>query len=296
MEKIEDLLKFSFVVIDKPLGPTSHQVSAWVRDILGVKKTGHAGTLDPHVTGVLPIGINRATRIINILHLQDKEYVGLMRLHGDAQESRIREVFSEFRGEIYQMVPVRAAVSRRLRKRSIYELDILEMEGREILFRVSTESGTYIRTLCVDLGDAIGTGGNLVELRRTRTGHIGEDEAYTLQDLKDAVEFYRQGKDDMLRKILRPGKEIVKGLSRIYVKDSAIEAIANGAPLYSAGVERIEGNIYMNSPVAVFSRDDELISVGRVTGNFDVSSRDPFVKMETVIVERGKYPRTWKKA
>lgn len=295
METIEEMLQFSFVVIDKPYGPTSHQVSAWVREILGVSKAGHAGTLDPHVTGVLPVGINRATRIINLIHLQDKEYVALMNLHGDADERRIREVFSEFRGEIYQMVPVRAAVSRRLRKRRINELEILEIDGRMILFRVSAESGTYIRTLCVDLGDAVGTGGNLLELRRTRTGHIDEGQAHTLQELKDAVEFYRQGNDEMLRKILRPGKEIVNGLPKIFVKDTAVEAIANGAPLYSAGVERVEGNLYRNSTVSIFSLDGELISVGRVVGNLDLSSREPFVKMDTVLVERGKYPKTWKR-
>lgn len=293
MEKIEGLLQFSFVVIDKPYGPTSHQVSAWVKEILGVKRAGHAGTLDPHVTGVLPVGINRATRIINLLHLQDKEYVALMYLHAEANENRIREVFSEFKGEIYQMVPVRAAVSRRIRKRKINEIEILEIDGRNILFRVSTESGTYIRTLCVDLGDAIGTGGNLVELRRTRTGDIGENDAHTLQELKDAVEFYKQGKEDMLRNILRPGREIVKSLPKVYVKNSAIEAIANGAPLYSAGVEKVEGKIYLGATVAVFSTDGELISVGKIAGNLDTSSREPFVKMDTVIVERGRYPKTW---
>ncbi|MEM0137647.1 MAG: RNA-guided pseudouridylation complex pseudouridine synthase subunit Cbf5 [Thermoplasmata archaeon] len=186
MEELKDLFNFSYVVIDKPYGPTSHQVSAWVKEILNVKKTGHAGTLDPHVTGVLPIGINKATRIINILHMQDKEYVGLLYLHGNVNEKKIREVFSEFIGEIYQMVPVRAAVSRKLRKRKIFSLEIIEIDGRNVLFKVSTESGTYIRTLCVDLGDAIGTGGNLVELRRIRTGRIKEENAFTLQDLKDA--------------------------------------------------------------------------------------------------------------
>ncbi|MEL9998810.1 MAG: RNA-guided pseudouridylation complex pseudouridine synthase subunit Cbf5 [Thermoplasmata archaeon] len=294
MEELKDLFNFSYVVIDKPYGPTSHQVSAWVKEILNVKKTGHAGTLDPHVTGVLPIGINKATRIINILHMQDKEYVGLLYLHGNVNEKKIREVFSEFIGEIYQMVPVRAAVSRKLRKRKIFSLEIIEIDGRNVLFKVSTESGTYIRTLCVDLGDAIGTGGNLVELRRIRTGRIKEENAFTLQDLKDAMEFFKNGDNSYLKKILRPGKELTDFLPKIIVKETAIEAIVNGAPLYSAGVEKVEGNLSLNSIVAIFSPQEELISLGKVVNNLDISSKDPFVKMETVIMERGKYPKTWK--
>ena len=294
MDELKDLFNFSYVVIDKPYGPTSHQVSAWVKEILNVKKTGHAGTLDPHVTGVLPIGINKATRIINILHMQDKEYVGLLYLHGNVNEKKIREVFSEFIGEIYQMVPVRAAVSRKLRKRKIFSLEIIEIDGRNVLFKVSTESGTYIRTLCVDLGDAIGTGGNLVELRRIRTGRIKEENAFTLQDLKDAMEFFKNGDNSYLKKILRPGKELTDFLPKIIVKETAIEAIVNGAPLYSAGVEKVEGNLSLNSIVAIFSPQEELISLGKVVNNLDISSKDPFVKMETVIMERGKYPKTWK--
>ena len=294
MEELKDLFNFSYAVIDKPYGPTSHQVSAWVKEILNVKKTGHAGTLDPHVTGVLPIGINKATRIINILHMQDKEYVGLLYLHGNVNEKKIREVFSEFIGEIYQMVPVRAAVSRKLRKRKIFSLEIIEIDGRNVLFKVSTESGTYIRTLCVDLGDAIGTGGNLVELRRIRTGRIKEENAFTLQDLKDAMEFFKNGDNSYLKKILRPGKELTDFLPKIIVKETAIEAIVNGAPLYSAGVEKVEGNLSLNSIVAIFSPQEELISLGKVVNNLDISSKDPFVKMETVIMERGKYPKTWK--
>ncbi|MEM0077577.1 MAG: RNA-guided pseudouridylation complex pseudouridine synthase subunit Cbf5 [Thermoplasmata archaeon] len=294
MEELKDLFNFSYVVIDKPYGPTSHQVSAWVKEILNVKKTGHAGTLDPHVTGVLPIGINKATRIINILHMQDKEYVGLLYLHGNVNEKKIREVFSEFIGEIYQMVPVRAAVSRKLRKRKIFSLEIIEIDGRNVLFKVSTESGTYIRTLCVDLGDAIGTGGNLVELRRIRTGRIKEENAFTLQDLKDAMEFFKNGDNSYLKKILRPGKELTDFLPKIIVKETAIEAIVNGAPLYSAGVEKVEGNLSLNSIVAIFSPQEELISLGKVVNNLDISSKDPIVKMETVIMERGKYPKTWK--
>jgi len=294
MGEIEVRKEFGFVIVDKPYGPTSHQVSAWVRDMFGVEKAGHAGTLDPHVTGVLPIGLNRATKIINVIHIQDKEYVALMYLHSRAEEEKIRKVFSEFVGEIYQTVPVRAAVSRKQRKRMIYDLKILEIEDREILFTVVTESGTYIRTLCVDLGDAIGTGGNMVELRRTRTGPFGEDRMHTLQEIKDAIEFYKEGNDKPLLEILRPGYEIVSFLPRIVVKDTAVDALAHGAPLYRIGIDEIKGDVKLNGLVAVFTHNNELVGIGKVVNNLNDQTKQPVLKMETVLMERGKYPPAWK--
>ncbi len=293
MDEIEKRKRFGFVLVDKPYGPTSHQVSAWVRDMFQVEKVGHAGTLDPHVTGVLPVGLNKATKIINILHLQDKEYVALMYLHANADEERIRKVFSEFQGQIYQTVPVRAAVSRKQRIRTVHSLEILEIEGREILFRASTESGTYIRTLCVDIGDAIGTGGNMVELRRTRTGPYSEYDSYTLQDIKDAIEFYKEGNEKYILKILRPGDEIVSFLPKIIVKDTAVEALANGAPLYKNGIDHVEGKMKNNDLVSIFSRNNELIAVAKIV-KFPEEGKEPIAKMLSVLMEKGKYPKVWK--
>ncbi len=294
MDEIEERKKFGFVIADKPYGPTSHQVSAWVREMFQVEKVGHAGTLDPHVTGVLPIGLNKATRIINIIHLQDKEYVALMYLHSNTDEGRIRKVFSEFTGQIYQTVPVRAAVSRKQRKRMVHSLEILEIEGREILFRALTESGTYIRTLCVDIGDAIGTGGNMVELRRTRTGPYTEENSYTLQDIKDAIEFYKDGDEKLLMKILRPGNELVSFLPKIILKDTAVESIAHGAPLYKKGIEEVSGNLNINDLVAVFTRENTLVGIGKLNKNLDFEGKEPVLKMLNVLIERGKYPKVWK--
>ncbi len=293
MEKIEDLLDFGFVVIDKPEGPTSHQVSSWVKEILNVKKAGHAGTLDPNVSGVLPVALNRATKIVNLLHLLDKEYVALLYLHGKADEKRIRNVFKEFVGDIYQTVPVRAAVSRKTRIRKIYSLEIIEIEERNVLFRVSTESGTYIRTLCVDLGDAIGTGGNLLELRRVRTGHLHEDSSHTLQELKDAYEFYKEGDESYIRKILRKGEDLVSFLPKIIVKDTSLGALAHGAPIYSAGIEKIDGKVEKNRYASVYSESNIFVGVAKIMEK--KSDKDAFAKMEHVFIEREKYPAWWKK-
>ena len=95
---VGELLKGGVIILDKPSGPTSHQATAWVRDALKTDKVGHGGTLDPYVSGVLPVTLGKATRLTDIVLSSDKEYICLMRLHGDRPEDRIRKVFSEFVG------------------------------------------------------------------------------------------------------------------------------------------------------------------------------------------------------
>ncbi len=290
MEKtVEDLLNFGVVIIDKPKGPTSHQVSAWVRDILHIKKTGHAGTLDPKVTGVLPIGLNRATKIINLLHLLPKEYVGVMRLHKNVEKEKLERVMKEFVGEIYQVPPLRSAVARKLRKRKVYSLEILDMEDRDILFRARVESGVYIRTLCNDIGEALCVGAHMEDLRRTATGHFREEDAHTLQDLLDAYIFWKEdGDEDYIRRIIRPGEDIVSFLPKIVVRNSAVDALAHGAPLYKPGIVEMD-KIEKGEYVAVYTKNGELISVSQALLEEDIVAI-PF----RVIMEPGRYPKGWK--
>ncbi|EDY36431.1 TruB family pseudouridylate synthase (N terminal domain) protein [Aciduliprofundum boonei T469] len=277
---VEDLLNFGVVIIDKPKGPTSHQVSAWVRDILHINKTGHAGTLDPKVTGVLPVGLGRATKLINLLHLVPKEYVGVMRFHKDFDENKVREIMKEFEGEIYQVPPLRSAVARRLRKRKVYSIEILDLLDRDVLFRAKVESGTYIRTLCNDIGEAMCIGAHMEDLRRTATGHFREEDAHTLQDLLDAYIFWKEnGEEKYMRDIIRPAEDIVSFLSKIIVKDSAVNALAHGAPLYKPGVIEMD-NVEKGGYVALYTSDGELISVSIVVLEDDIIAKPFRVVME----------------
>ncbi len=272
---VEDLLNFGVVIIDKPKGPTSHQVSAWVRDILHINKTGHAGTLDPKVTGVLPVGLGRATKLINLLHLVPKEYVGVMRFHKDFDENKVREIMKEFEGEIYQVPPLRSAVARRLRKRKVYSIEILDLLDRDVLFRAKVESGTYIRTLCNDIGEAMCIGAHMEDLRRTATGHFSEEDAHTLQDLLDAYIFWKEnGEEKYIRDIIRPAEDIVSFLPKVIVKDSAVNALAHGAPLYKPGVIEMD-NVEKGNYVSLYTSDGELISVSIVVLEDDIIAR-PF--------------------
>lgn len=145
---VEELLKKGVINLDKPRGPTSHQVAAWVKDILRVK-TGHGGTLDPAVSGCLPIFLGSATRLAEVMLLSTKEYVCLMRLHKHAAKKDIMSLFSHFQGQIWQRPPVKSSVKRELRKREIYGVEVLEIEENDVLFRISCEAGTYIRKYCL---------------------------------------------------------------------------------------------------------------------------------------------------
>ncbi len=296
---VEELLKSSVVIIDKPSGPTSHQVSAWVKDILGVGNTGHHGTLDPHVTGVLPVAIGRATKALEVLLPYGKEYVGVMKLHSKVSKKEIEGIFREFTGKIYQLPPVRSAVKRTLRVKEIYSLDMLEMKGNYVLFRAVVESGTYIRTLCHDIGEALGVGANMVELRRTRSAHFTEKDAITLHELKDAYEFYKEGDESALKNALLPMERLFDSMPKIIVKDTAVDALCHGAELSVKGIVSVDKGIKRGDTVAIFTLKGEVVesavaemsSMDMVKKGEGVAARPKRVYMETEI-----YPRVWKTA
>jgi len=177
MKSTKELLEFGIINIDKSSGPTSFQVSEFVKKQFDARKTSHFGTLDPRVTGVLPVAINRACKLAGYFLGEDKTYVGIMRIHEDIELEKIQEKINEkFLGEIIQMPPVKSRVKRQLRPRTIYEFKILEKQGKDILFRVKCQGGTYVRTLCVDLGEELGIGAHMLELRRTNAAIFFEDD------------------------------------------------------------------------------------------------------------------------
>ncbi len=291
---VEELLNCSFINLDKPAGPTSHQVTMWVKEILQVKRTGHSGTLDPNASGVLPIGVNRATKLLGYLLLGTKEYVALMRLHKDASEDMVRNVFSDFVGEIEQRVPLRSAVKKQKRMRNVHELEILEMNGKNVLFRAVVDPGTYIRTLCVDIGKALGTGANMVQLRRTRSSVFHERDSFILQDVVDAYAV-RDEKED-LKSVLLPVEYGFSGLPKIVVRDSSISALCHGADLALPGILQIDERIVKDSVVCVFSLKGELVAIGRAMMDANAmweKEKGIAVDIESVAMERSTYPRLW---
>lgn len=296
---VEELLEMGMINLDKPSGPTSHQVVSWVREILSAKNVGHGGTLDPRVTGVLPVAINRGTKLLKVLLTAGKEYVGIMRLHREVSEDTLRAVFEKFVGEIYQVPPVKSAVKRARRKRRIYYLDIIEIEGRDVLFRVGCEAGTYIRRLCVDIGKELGVGAHMQELRRTRVGTLSEEESVTLHDLKDAYELWREdGYEEEIRRCIKPIERMLDHLPKIVVRDSAVDALCHGASLTLPGVLEIDSDIKKGDVVAVMTLKGEAVMIGKANmSTEEMLIRDTGVCVipERVVMERGTYPPMWKK-
>ncbi len=295
---IQEHLRLGVINLDKPIGPTSHEVVAWVKRVLGLRRAGHSGTLDPAVSGVLPVALEDATKIVQILLPAGKEYVCVMHLHGDVPQHRAEQVLREFEGEIYQRPPLRAAVKRQLRVRQIYYIEPLEREGRDVFMRVWCEAGTYLRKLCHDAGEALGCGAHMRELRRTRTGPFLEDTAVKLHDLADAYAFWREeGSEAHLRKVIMPVEAAAQHLPKILVRDGAVDALCHGASLAAPGVLTVETGISPEDLVALFTLKGELVALARAT----MKSREVYdaehgivAKPERVVMSPGTYPRKWK--
>ncbi|MEM3852224.1 MAG: RNA-guided pseudouridylation complex pseudouridine synthase subunit Cbf5 [Methanomassiliicoccales archaeon] len=290
---VEELLDGGIIVIDKPSGPTSHQVAAWISALLN-RKCAHGGTLDPGVTGVLPVGTGISVRVMDALHYLDKEYVCLMAFHSDISRADVERLFSEFTGEVFQVPPVRSAVKRERRIRRIFSLKLIEMDGRRCLFSARCQAGTYIRTLCRDLGEAACTGGQMEELRRVRSGPFDDQDAVTLQQLEDALFYYKEGDETELRRMLRPYESLLLSFPRIVLKDSAVDSICRGADLTVRGIASISGKIVRNEVVSLFTQKQEGVALARaLMTSENMQNVATGIACDTlrVFMKPGTYPR-----
>lgn len=251
------------------------------------------------MTGILPITLEEARKIVQALLFSGKEYVCVMKLHGDASQNRVEAVLKEFENTIYQRPPLRASVKRQLRTRKIYYIDFMEMEGRNVLFKVGCEGGTYIRKLCFDIGEVLGCGAHMQELRRTRAGPFVEGEGtVTLHDVAYwFMEWQKQGDDKILRKIIQPMEKALALVPKIYIRDSAVDAICHGANLTAPGVLSLETNIQKDSLVAIFTLKGEAVALAKALASTEeILSMEHGMVAQTkrVLMPRGTYPKCWK--
>jgi H/ACA ribonucleoprotein complex subunit 4 len=298
---IEMHLRLGAINLDKPSGPTSHEVVAWVKRVLNIDKAGHSGTLDPKVTGILPVLLGDATRVMDTLLLTGKEYICLMRIHRPQPRKRILDVCGEFLGTIYQKPPLKSAVVKQLRTREIYYLDVLEIEEQRVLMQVGCEAGTYMRKLCYDIGLALGTGANMEELRRSKSGPFREDETLvTLHQVKDAYVVWKEmGDERELRRVVLPVEAALRHLPRLAIADNAVDAICHGAPLAAPGLLSLETDISKGDDVALFTLKGEAVAIAKASltsGEMLQSENGIVARTERVIMEPGTYPRAWKLA
>ena len=285
---LEEYKRNGIIVLDKPSGPTSNQIDNWVKEILKINKCSHSGTLDPRATGVLVIALKNATKLMPILLSSKKEYVGIIHLHEDVEKSKIQKAFKEFIGKVKQLPPLKSAVARREREREIYYLEILEINRRDILFKVGCEAGFYVRRLAVDIGKRLGVKSHLQELRRTKSGNFSENSAITLQNLIDAVEEKR------LKGAILPMEVAIETAGKIIISDTSVGNVCNGSPLYVGGIVTLEDNIKKGGWVAILSLKGELVAIGKAFMNSNEifkKRKGLAVKIDRVLMEKGSYPK-----
>jgi len=255
------------VNVSKPAGWTSHDVVEKLRRSLGIRKVGHAGTLDPMATGVLPILIGKGTRLSEYLVEWDKEYEAVMRLGQDTDtqdatgvviqersyagmtEESIRTAAAQFLGALQQVPPMYSAlkvegqplyklaragktVERAPRPITIYQLEVLKVEIPDVSFRVTCSKGTYIRTLCTDIGQTLGVGGHLRQLCRTRVGPFHMDDA--VSPLEIDQEFLSHGENQVVRGL----DAVLSHLPEVVIDSSMVTRALNGAPIPYSAVSR----------------------------------------------------------
>jgi H/ACA ribonucleoprotein complex subunit 4 len=288
----------AFLLIDKPRGPSSHQVTAWARDLLGVDRAGHAGTLDPNVSGLLWVGVGPALKLLPLVLEFPKRYVGVVTLHGRVAARDLDRVIAEFVGPIYQTPPVRSAVRRERRVRTVHRLVRVETDGERSVIDVVGDSGTYVRTLAVDLGEALGVGAHLEELRRVGTGPFTEEQSVPLQAVADAVARRADGDSAPLLALLHPIDEVWRHFPRIVVKESAASAIAHGAGLARGGILEIPKPFSAGASVVLVRRSGELLATGTARHDSDELGRVRHgwvVDATRVFVAPERFPPGWRR-
>jgi len=296
---VKELLNYGLIPLDKTTGPTSHEEVSWVRRLTGIDKAGHSGTLDPGVSGMLPIGLGRATKALGLLLLYPKEYVGIMRLHSSVPRGEVDRVVAEFTDEIFQRPPQRSAVKRETRTRKIYELEVLEQKGNLYLMRCVCQAGTYIRKLFYDIGEVLAVGATMVELRRTKVGPLDEAKGIvTFHELDIAVQKWKEGDESNIRRAVWPIESCLGGIRKVVVKDSAVDAVCHGAMLAIPGVISLSPGISKGETVVLLTAKGELVGIAEASMTTEEVQSQPkgiAFPVHRVIMDQGTYPKMWKK-
>lgn len=273
----------------KEKGFTSHDVVAKLRGICKQKKIGHTGTLDPDAAGVLPVCLGCATRLCDMLTDKDKEYVAVLRLgittdtqdatgkvlaekEVSVSEEEVRAVIASFEGEQLQIPPMYSAlkvngkklyelaregkeIERKARPIVVHEIEILSENMPEFTIRVKCSKGTYIRTICHDIGQKLSCGGVMVSLKRTKVGNFGIEDAYTLSQIEDMA------KEGKLCEILLPVEKVFEKLPEIRVKETAMKALLNGNQLKKEEILMLSDEALKAEEVRVYGADGRFYGV-----------------------------------
>ena len=295
---LEALMEAGVILVDKPPGPSSHQLASWARDILGLKRLGHGGTLDPFATGALTLLLGKATRLTEVVLSGNKTYIAVLKIDSSISYKRVKEVLERFAGEIYNVPPLESAVKIRVRTRVISEIKLLEsdQENGFHTISVSCQAGTYIRTLARDIGLMLGSPCVLSELHRHSTGSFEQSSLCTMQQLADAAMLAEEGDEEALCRLIAPVERILGSIPGVWIRDSAIASICHGAPLAVPGVVSLDSGMSAGDKTVIWSSKGEAVAVGEmIVNSSDVRDMDEgeLVKPKIVLMDKDEYPGAW---
>ena len=284
----EELLNFGIINLDKPKGPKSIHVVNKIRSILEQPKCGHAGTLDPAVTGVLPVGLGKAVKILSILSLAGKVYTGTMHFHKEITKEKVLEGFKKFTGIIKQTPPSKSAVARRERERQVYWLEIKKISGKDVEFETGVQHGTYIRTLCIQIGDYLGIPAHMTLLRRIQAGPLKIANSVDLEKVNKNYSRYLKIKDgNLVREIILQPEKAVAHLPTIWVDSGVIDRLAHGSPVFAPGVLAFTSDLEKGCVTAIFDLDNNLLGIGIAELNandLEKTNKGLAVKTDVVLI------------
>jgi H/ACA ribonucleoprotein complex subunit 4 len=294
---LEQLLSSGFILLDKPAGPTSHQLAAWARDLLGLERLGHGGTLDPFATGVLPLMAGRCMKITNKILKHRKTYIAVLRFGTVPTDDALASTMEALTGRIYNVPPEISAVKVQVRTRTVHAFELLDQDGKDLVTRITCDAGTYIRTMARDMGLMLNTPVELKELRRESSGIFHLDHCITMDQLADAVWLWKEcGQEEALKAMVHPIEKLLADVPRCTVKDSAVAALAYGAPLLRPGLVSLPSSAKKGKEILVTSLKGE--AVGYVKFKADASTvltmdEGEIARPSMVLMDTEVYPRRW---
>lgn len=298
---LEELMECGVILIDKPSGPSSHQLAAWARSLLGIKRIGHGGTLDPFATGLLTLLCGRSTKITGEILKKPKSYVAVIRFKHPIDQNDLTDLVNSMQGDVYNVPPKESAVKIQVRSRKISKSELIQSEegDRVHLVSIDCDAGTYIRTLVRDLGLLSSNDCELLELHRSMTGSLDDQMACTMQQLADAVFLWREHDDPRgLIRLISPIETVLGGIPNIVIKDGAVSALSHGAPLARPGIVSVPKGLDVGSRVLLSSLKGEAVAIAELSVGSDSipqMSSGQIAIPRTVIMQPGAYPQTWAK-
>tara|TARA_B110001452_G_scaffold5040_1_gene4681 strand:- start:1633 stop:2601 length:969 start_codon:yes stop_codon:yes gene_type:complete len=295
---VEERLASGFILLDKPAGPTSHQLASWARDLFGLERLGHGGTLDPFATGVLPLMAGKTMKLTKKILTHKKTYICVFRFASVPDEAQLKKVMKQLTGRVYNVPPEVSAVKVQVRTRKIFTFEKIEMKGNDMIARVYCEAGTYIRTMARDLGLFLDMKVQLKELRRENTGVFKLEDCITMQDLADAVWLWKEhNQPEALLRVIHPIEKLLLDLPTATVKDSAAAALAHGAPLLRPGLVNISAGVKSGKEVVIQTLKGEAVGIVSLTlGTDEIAAinEGEVARPSMVLLDEGLYPRRWK--